>query len=63
VPGCCEREQRPGINGAAHRLRRRFIRSCVEGEFQPAYPGKVYDAKDALEELKTMQAICGRERK
>jgi 5-methyltetrahydrofolate--homocysteine methyltransferase len=38
-------------------------RSYVERELQPAYPGKVYYAKDALEGLRIMQAICGSERR
>jgi len=39
-----------------------LTRRYVEGELLPAYPGKVYFAKDALEGLGIMQAICGRER-
>jgi 5-methyltetrahydrofolate--homocysteine methyltransferase len=37
-------------------------RDYVEGELQPAYPGKVYYAKDALEGLRIMQAITGQDR-
>jgi 5-methyltetrahydrofolate--homocysteine methyltransferase len=40
-----------------------LTRAYVERELQPAYPGNVYYAKDALEGLKIVQAICGRERK
>ncbi len=39
-----------------------LTRVYVEGELQPAYPGKVHYAKDALEGLRIIQAICGRER-
>lgn len=40
-----------------------LTRAYVGRELQPAYPGKVYYAKDALEGLKIVQAICGQERK
>ena len=39
-----------------------LTRAYVERELQPAYPGKVYYAKDALEGLRIMQAICGQDR-
>jgi len=38
-----------------------LTRGYVEKELQPAYPARVHYAKDALEGLRTMQAICGRE--
>jgi len=38
-------------------------RAYVEKELQPTYPGKVYYAKDALEGLRIMQAICGSDRR
>jgi len=37
-------------------------RNYVESELQPAYPGRVYYAKDALEGLRIMQAIVGQDR-
>ena len=39
-----------------------LTRAYVEGELQPAYPGKVHYAKDALEGLRIMQAITGQDR-
>ncbi len=39
-----------------------LTRAYVEKELQPAYPGTVYHAKDALEGLRIVHAICGRER-
>ena len=39
-----------------------LTRDYVESELQPAYPGKVHYAKDALEGLRIMQAITGRDR-
>ena len=39
-----------------------LTRAYVEGELQPAYPGKVHYAKDALEGLRIIQAITGHDR-
>jgi 5-methyltetrahydrofolate--homocysteine methyltransferase len=36
-----------------------LTRDYVDGDLQPAYPGRVYYAKDALEGLRIMQAITG----
>jgi len=36
-------------------------RAYVDRELRPAYPGKVYYAKDAIQGLSIMQAICGRD--
>jgi 5-methyltetrahydrofolate--homocysteine methyltransferase len=40
-----------------------LTRAYVERDLQPAYRGKVYYAKDALEGLRIMQAICGSDRR
>jgi len=39
-----------------------LTREYVENELQPAYPGRVYYAKDALEGLRIIQAITGQDR-
>jgi 5-methyltetrahydrofolate--homocysteine methyltransferase len=39
-----------------------LTRAYVEKELQPAYPGRVLYAKDALEGLRIMQAITGQDR-
>jgi 5-methyltetrahydrofolate--homocysteine methyltransferase len=39
-----------------------LTRDYVESELQPAYPGRVHYAKDALEGLRIMQAIIGQDR-
>jgi 5-methyltetrahydrofolate--homocysteine methyltransferase len=40
-----------------------LTRGYVENELQPAYPGRVLYAKDALEGLRITQAICGGDRR
>jgi len=39
-----------------------LTRGYVESELQPAYPGSVSYAKDALEGLRIIKAICGQDR-